>query len=79
MMTRRNYGKLDEQVPEIVFALGADRQGKPTITMMTIYIYVCAHLQKTGEVFSHTREFEKTGCGAWPRGRGARGEGAKVI
>ena len=35
MMTLRNYGKLDEQVPEIVFALGADRQGKPAITMLT--------------------------------------------
>ena len=33
MMTLRNYGKLDEQVPEIVFALGADRQGKPAITI----------------------------------------------
>jgi hypothetical protein len=35
MMTLRNYGKLANQVPEIVFALGADRQGKPAITMMT--------------------------------------------
>ena len=35
MMTKRNYGILDEQVPELIFALGTDRQGKPTITMMT--------------------------------------------
>lgn len=35
MMTKRNYGQLASQVPELIFALGTDRQGKPTITMMT--------------------------------------------
>jgi hypothetical protein len=37
MMTRRNYTQWsDLQVSEITFALGTDRQGKPTITMLQL-------------------------------------------
>ena len=37
MMTRRNYTQWNSlMVSEVTFALGSDRQGKPTITMLLL-------------------------------------------